>query len=392
MAADVTVIGAGVAGLSCARELIGRGVHVDLVEASDRPGGRVRTDSYRGFLLDHGFQVLLTAYPECQRTLDYAALKLKPFYPGALIWFEGKFHRVADPWRHPMDALASLGSPIGNLMDKVRIARLRDSVRHATIESLFERPEHSTLMTLRSRGFSAAMIDRFFRPFFGGIFLERNLETSSRMFEFVFRMFSEGDTSLPSKGMEAICRQMAWGMPIKLSTRVSEVAVLDSRAVVVATEGPETARLTGTAPPAKWNSVQCFYFAADVAPVSEPIIVLDGEGRGPVNNFCVVSNVAPSYAPSGASLLSVSVIGRATEEQVREHMQVWFGDQVKRWLHLRTYEIGYAQPDQSRLPKLERPARIRKGLYVCGDHLETASLNGAIHSGKRAAEAVLADF
>jgi hypothetical protein len=392
LAADVTIIGAGLAGLSCARELISRGVHVDLLEAGDRPGGRVRTDSYRGFLLDRGFQVLLSAYPECRKALDYGALDLKAFYPGALVWFGGKFHRVADPWRHPADAVASLNSPIGSLMDKLRVAGLRDSVHKGTVESLFERPETSTVESLRSRGFSASMIETFFRPFFGGIFLERGLETSSRMFEFVFRMFAEGDVAVPAKGMEAISRQLAWGIPIKLNTRVADLEGVDSRAIVVATEGPEAARLAGMAPPSKWRSVQCFYFAADQAPVKENMIVLDGEGRGPVNNLSVISQVAPSYAPTGAALISASVLSAATEEQVREHMQLWFGAQVKRWLHLRTYDVTYAQPDQTSLPELERPVRIRPGLYVCGDHVETASLNGAIHSGKRAAAAVLTDL
>jgi hypothetical protein len=392
LAADVTIIGAGLAGLSCARELISRGVEIDLLEASDRPGGRVRTDSYRGFLLDRGFQVLLTAYPECQLALDYPSLELKPFYPGALVWLDGKFHRTADPWRHPVDAISSLNSPIGTLMDKVRVAGLRESVRKGSIEGLFERPQTSTLAALQAFGFGPSIIERFFRPFFGGIFLERKLETSSRMFEFVFRMFAEGGTALPAKGMEAISRQLAGGVPMRMNTRVSDLESLNSRAVVVAAKGPEAARLTGMVPPAKWRSVQCFYFAADRAPVKEPLIVLDGEEGGPVNNFCVVSEVAASYAPPGAALLCASVIGTATEEQVREHMQLWFGPQVKRWAHLRTYDIDYAQPDQSSIAMLERPVRVRKGLYVCGDHVETASLNGAIRSGQRAAAAVLAEF
>ncbi len=320
------------------------------------------------------------------------ALELNAFYPDALVRFEGEFHRVADPWRHPLDALASLSSPIGAFMDKLRVAGLRDFVRLGTVEALFEHPEMSTLTMLQSLGLTPLMIERFFRPFFGGIFLERELATSSRMFQFVFRMFSEGDTAVPAKGMEAISRQFAWGVPLRLNTRVQDLDTLGSRAVVVATEGPEAARLTGSAPPDAWRSVQCFYFAADHAPVKEPVLVLDGEGRGPVNNFCVVSEVAESYAPAGASLPSASVIGHATEEQVRQHMEVWFGATVKRWAHLRTYDIAYAQPDQSHLEKLERPARVRKGLYVCGDYVETASLNGAIHVGKRAAEAVIADM
>ncbi len=380
------------AGLSCARELISRGVYVDLLEASDAPGGRVRTDPYRGFLLDRGFQVILTGYPECRRMLDYPALHLKPFYPGALVRYGGNFHRLADPWRHPIDALKSLGSPIGSVLDKIHVAGLRDSVRQGTVEALFDRPERSTREHLEFRGFSASMIERFFQPFFGGIFLERELRTSSRMFEFVFRMFAEGDTALPAKGMEEISRQLAWGIPIQLNRRVSGLDTIQSPAVVIATEQPEAARLLGTTPPQIWRKVQCHYFACDNSPVNEPIIVLDGEGSGPVNNFCAVSDVAPTYAPAGASLLCATVLGGATQQQVLDHMRQWFGAQVDRWLHLRTYDIAYAQPDQSSMPKLERPVRLRKGLYVCGDHVESASLNGAIHSGKRAAEAVLNDL
>ncbi len=383
-------MGAGLAGLACARQLIARGVHVDVIEASDRIGGRVRTDSYRGFLLDRGFQVLLTAYPECQRTLDYVTLDLKPFYPGALVRFDGKMHRVADPWRHPADAVASLGSPVGSFMDKLRVAGLRESVRKGSVDALFERPETSTLSALKTWRFSDSMIERFFRPFFGGIFLERELRTSSRMFEFVFRMFAEGDTALPAKGMEEISKQIGWGVPVRLNTRVEDIKTLNSKTVVVAAEGPEASRLLGTPPPGEWRSVKCFYFAADHAPVEGPMIVLNGEGKGPVNNFCVVSSVARSYAPAGASLLSASVIGNATEAEVLDQMQTWFGAQVRRWLHLRTYDVTYAQPDQTSLPSAYRPPLVRKGLYVCGDHAANASLNGAIRSGQLASEAVLA--
>jgi phytoene dehydrogenase-like protein len=392
LAADVTIIGAGLAGLACAKDLIAKGLRVEILEASDRPGGRVRTDSYRGFQLDRGFQVLLTAYPECKKRLDYAALDLKPFYSGSLIWFDGKFHKVADPWRHPAEAISSLGSPIGNFADKIRVGGLRDSVRRGSIDHLFDAAETSTIAALQNRRFSPEMIDRFFRPFFGGVFLDSGLETSSRMFEFVFRMFSEGDAALPAAGMEAISRQLAWGLPIFFDEPVGNLRSVNSRHTVIATEGPEAANLLGMQPPKPGRHVKCFYFAADQDPVKEPIIVLNGEGHGPVNNFCVPSTVAPSYAPKGASLLSASVLGNATELQVREHLQQWFGAQVKRWVHLRTYDIPYAQPDQSHVPVREKPVRIRPGLYVCGDHVENSSLNGAILSGQRAAEALLSDL
>ena len=190
---DVLIIGAGLSGLSCARHLHEGGVPFQLLEAADGVGGRVRTDEVEGFRLDRGFQVLLTAYPETQAALDYEALDLKPFYEGALVRTGGRFHRVADPLRRPLGAPATLLAPVGSIADKLRVAWLRWSVRRGSISDLLRRPETTTLDALRRRwGFSDRIVDAFFRPFLGGILLDRDLEASSRMFEFVFRMFSEG--------------------------------------------------------------------------------------------------------------------------------------------------------------------------------------------------------
>jgi Flavin containing amine oxidoreductase len=267
-------------------------------------------------------------------------------------------------------------------------------VMRAPLHEIFDRPETTALAALKARNFTDEMINRFFRPFFAGIFLEPDLQTSSRMFEFVFKMLSEGDTAIPAAGMEAIPKQLAWGLPIQLQKRVRFLKELDSRAIVIATDGPEAARLAGVDQPKAWRSVRCFYFAADKPPLKEPILVLNGESSGPVNNFCVVSNVAPSYAPAGASLLSASVLGTASEESVREHLSVWFGPDVRRWIHLRTYDIPHAQPDQAApaLADARKPVRIRKGLYVCGDHVENASLHGALRSGRRVTDAVMEDL
>jgi hypothetical protein len=392
--ADVTIIGAGLAGISCARELVARGLHVEVLEAADQVGGRVRTDSYRGFLLDRGFQILLTAYPECRLALDYEALDLKNFYPGALVWFDGKFHRLADPWRRLLGAVASFNSGIGTFADKARIAQLRESVMRAPLHEIFARPETTAIAALKERRFSDEMIERFFRPFLAGIFLERNLLTSSRMFEFVFKMFAEGDAAVPAEGMQAIPKQLAWGLPIQLHKRVRFLKELNSRAIVIATDGPEAARLAGLDPPKTFRGVRCFYFAAEKPPVQEAILALNGEASGPVNNFCVIRNAAAKYAPPGASLISASVLGSGTEAEVREHMTLWFGPEVSRWLHLRTYDIPYAQPDQAApaLADARKPVRIRKGLYVCGDHIENSSLHGALRSGRRATDAVIEDL
>ena len=172
---QVLIIGAGLAGLCCARVLHQAHIPFVILEASDGVGGRVRTDRVEGFLLDRGFQVLQTAYPEARRVLDYPALKLKPFYPGALVYFDGRLHRVGDPLRQPRHLFSTIFSPIGTLADKLRVARLRWQVSRGSIEDLFRRPETSTLAALRAQGFSDTMIERFFRPFFSGVFFDRNL-------------------------------------------------------------------------------------------------------------------------------------------------------------------------------------------------------------------------
>lgn len=409
----VIIVGAGLAGLACALALHKAGRRVLVLEASDAPGGRVRTDKVEGFLLDRGFQVLLTAYPEARRVLDYDGLRLRAFYPGALVRYGGRFHKLADPWRRPRDAAAALVAQTGSVADKLRVAALRHRVSRGTVEALFSRPERTTMEALRADGFSDAVIQRFFRPFLGGVLLDPDLRASSRMFEFVFRMFAQGDAALPAEGMGAIAGQLAAALPAgSVRTGARVVAVDDTgvrlatgervegACVVVATEGPEAARLAGGVTDPGSRAVACVYFAAAEPPLREPILVLNGEGSGIVNNMCVPSAVQPSYAPSGEALVSVSVLGMPAqsdadlENLIRGEMAAWFGAGVYKWRHLRTYRIAHAQPDQTppALDPPQRPVRLRRGLYVCGDHRDNASINGALVSGRRAADAVLADL
>jgi len=406
----VVVVGAGMAGLCCALELQAKGIPCLVLEASDGPGGRVRTDKVDGFLLDRGFQVLLTAYPEARRVLDYEALKLGAFSPGALVRLGGKLRRVSDPFRQPWAAPATLLAPLGSLKDKLLIARLRSHVRRGTLEDLFTRPETTTLEALHSFGFSERMISTFFRPFFGGIFLETELVTSSRMLEFVFRMFSEGHAALPAAGMGAIPEQLAARLApgtLRLQARVQSISegqvVLASgervaaSAVVLATEAPETARLMPGLNPPGFRATACLYFAADRDPVGKPLLVLNGDGDGPVDNLSVPSAVAPSYAPAGKALISATVVGGADapdaelEREVRRHMTGWFGLEVADWKHLRTYRIPLALPARRTLEPAALPVRRKPGTYFCGDHRDTPSLQGAMTSGRRAAAALLED-
>jgi phytoene dehydrogenase-like protein len=409
---DVFIVGAGLAGLCCARELQAKGVSFQIVEASDGIGGRVRTDEVDGFLLDRGFQVLLTAYPEAKRSLDYSRLDLKPFLPGVLSWYAGHLNRLVDPWRMPGGWREAFRSEFGTLADKLRIARLRSRLQRTSIENIFRRPERTTKEALTAEGFTGEMIHHFFRPFLGGILLDGELKSSSRMFEFVLKMMSEGETSLPARGMGAIPAQLAEKFPpdaVRLNTHVEALheneltlaggETLRARAIVIAAEGPSAAHLVGEVEPAS-RSVTCFYFAADEPPVAEPILVLNGDGAGPINNFAVVSRIAPSYAPAGKHLVSVSVLGihQLTDVQlggfIIAQMKNLFGKVASGWQFLRSYRITHAQPQQypGALEPPQRPVRIRPGVYTCGDHRDNASINGAMASGRRAAEAVLSDM
>lgn len=408
---QVIIVGAGLAGLACARELNQRGTRAILLEAGDGVGGRVRTDRVNGFLLDRGFQVLLTAYPEAQRVLNYRRLNLHPFRPGALVRFRSRFHTVSDPLRRPADTLPTVMAPVGSLLDKLNVARLRLRLESKSVSAIFHSEDTSTLLYLRRAGFSEKMIDRFFRPFLGGIFLDRNLATSSRMFEFVFKMLSEGDTVIPSGGMGSIPEQMASDLPlsqIRLNSRV--VSVEDNKvrlaggeeiqgdAIIIAVEGPAAASLLeDRVTPPQSLPVSALYFAAERAPISAPILILNGDGAGPINNLTFPSQVAPSYAPANQTLVCASVLGDSGEDSaqlqsaVRSQMQEWFGPIATTWRHLATYHIEHAQPAQppgSPLPS-SQSVQIREGLFVCGDYRENASINGALVSGQRAADAVL---
>jgi len=408
---EVVIIGAGLSGLSCARHLARAKVPFVLVEASDGVGGRVRTDVVEGFRLDRGFQVFLTAYPEAESLLDYPALELKPFINGADIFRGGKWHRVVDPRRHLRLALKNLSCAIGSFSDKWRVFLLRKQLQRLTVVPR-KGEKLSTADFLESYGFSETIISRFFRPFFGGIFLERELRTTARMFQFIFAMFVQGVTAVPRLGMQAIPDQLASRLPegsLRLSTPVAGVSaghvalfngeVLSPAHIVLAVEEPAAVRLLKgpefKQPPQR--SCTCLYYTTDDATLpTDPIIYLDGESRGPVNNAAIMSNVSADYAPAGQRLISATVLGSPSsvelEKTVREQLTRWFGPSVATWRHLRTQTIAHAQPEDRQLNVGDTPSSpvLSPGLYRCGDYTEDVSINGALLSGRRAAEAVIA--
>jgi phytoene dehydrogenase-like protein len=403
---QVLIVGAGLAGLACAVRLHEAGARPLVFEGSDGVGGRVRTDRVDGFLLDRGFQVFLDAYPEAGKLLDLDRLDLRPFKPGALIYQNSGMRRVMDVFREPQYLVGSALAPVGSLADKLRVALLRWRLMRQSVAEIAGHEDMTTESYLMRAGFSPRMIDGFFRSFYGGIFLERELRTSSRMFEFTFKMFSQGSATLPAGGMGEIPRQLASRLPpgtIRLGARVNgiepQAITLESGeriqgdAVVVATDATTAAGLTHGAKP-DWRSVTCMYFAAPRSPLGEAIIALNGTGSGLVNNVCVPSDLSPDYAPPRQSLISVSVLGSADtmdlESQVRVELESWFGSGVREWRHLRTYQIERALPGQAPGAGLTGPGfRKEAGTYVCGDHVWSASIEGAIISGLRTADAIL---
>jgi phytoene dehydrogenase-like protein len=407
---DVLVVGGGLAGLACARFLHLRGLHVEIFEASDAVGGRVRTDVVDGFLVDRGFQVLLTAYPEPHHQLRLDRLNLQRFDPGALVRIDGRFHRVAHPFRRPALAWSTARAPIGTIADKLRFGMLALDLARTPPRDLLRRADSSTIEALRVRGFTNGMIDRFWRPLFGGIQIDPELEVSSRRFEVILSMLVEGDVAVPAAGMGAIPAQLASELPpgaVHLGTTVNEVTksgvvlsdsrVVAARAVVVATEGPTAARLLGLTDPGS-RSVAAVSFAVDVAPLRDRVVILDGERRGPATNVVVMSNVAPSYAPPDSALVvaEIPLPSHTSDTElvaaVRRQLRGWWGHQVDGWEPISTIRIPHAHPDQRAGTSLKQRVRLGAGRYVCGDHRDTASIQGALYSGRRAASAVLTDF
>ncbi len=416
---DCLVVGAGLAGLACARELVRAGRRVTVVEAADRVGGRVATDTIEGFRIDRGFQVYNDAYPDGRRQLDLAALCLGSFEPGALIADGSKLRRVSDPWRRPLAAVGSLLDGSVGIADGLRTARLRsDAIRMLRTAAVDPdaapiAKERTTREELLARGFSEGFIRRFFVPFFGGVFLERSLDTSAAVFLFDFAMFSLGRACLPAGGMDAIPRQLAAGLPqgvVRLATPVRSVepgqvtlgdgAALTARDVVVAVDGGSAAVLLpaglgrGLAE-RRWKNTRLVAFAADRSPLLSRTLVVSAESAGPIDNLTVPSDVAAGYAPPSRSLVTASVrgdwSGRDLVDAVKRQATTWFGTAVEGWMHLATVEVPRALPDESPTARLRRITgpRLAEGLWICGDHCGTASINGGLASGRRCAETIL---
>ncbi|MBA3797766.1 MAG: FAD-dependent oxidoreductase [Geodermatophilaceae bacterium] len=409
---DVVVVGAGLAGLACAARLAEAGMDVQVLEASDDVGGRARTDRVDGFLLDRGFQVLNTAYPEVKRVLDLEALGLCSFSRAMLLHVEGAMIRLADPRREPLAALAAARAPIGSLRDKAALGVYAGAVGYLPVSRLLHQSERTASDNWRRYGLSPRVIDRVLRPFFAGLLLETEMTTSGRFADLMMRMFIRGESTIPAAGMQAMSAQLAARLPtgsLQLETPVSHVRTgavqaptgrVAARAVVVATNAEVAAQLLpGSAAPT-WKGVTTVYHAAPESPLDEPILVVDAE-RSPINNTVVVTEAAPSYSSDGRALIATSLVHApgvdpesVDDQTLRRHLARLYRTSTSRWVRIASYDVARALPSMRAPHDFRKPVRVTgvDGAYVCGDHRDTSSIQGALVSGRRAADAVLADL
>ncbi|MFD7559552.1 NAD(P)/FAD-dependent oxidoreductase [Streptomyces sp. NPDC059835] len=405
-AADVLVVGAGVSGLACARDLLAAGVRVRVLEAGDTVGGRMRSDRVGGFVVDRGFQVFNSAYPQVRRRFDLRELRLRPFTPGFIVHAPTGRLGFVDPVRRPRTLPELLSGRLVDRRDLAALALL--SARDVLLPParLKRRPDTTARTAFANAGFSEAFVERFFRPFVAGVFLEDELETSARVFHMVWRSMLRGTICLPAEGIGAVPRALAARLPtgaLLLETPVAGLTAdgvltgegreIPARAVVIATgPGAVPTLLPEVILPA-YRTVTTYYHVAPRSPLGEPTLLVDTRRR--FLNTCVLSDVVPGYAPPGHALIATSVTGpdlQGREHELRTALAEAYGTGADGWDLLTVRTIEEALPAMAPPQPLTRTTRVAPGRYVCGDHRATGSTQGALASGARAAREVLHDL
>lgn len=413
---DVVVIGAGIAGLAAARRLAIAGREVCVIDASDDVGGRIRTDQVDGLLLDRGFQLYNPSYAEGISVLDLTALDVKSFSPGVIVSIDGRNYKVADPKREPTWAIDSLLAPVGRFSSKIKFARY--AIGLALKKSKSESYDQRTDAFLVAK-FGKELTDKILRPFLAGVFLEPELATSKRYLDIALKAFVAGTPGVPSAGMQAIPNQLATQLSsgsIHLNVTAKAVAStmvrtdqgdIRCRSVVIATNARSAALLIPSLKVPTSNSVTTWYHIADCAgselTEGKSTLVVDGkkfDGRiddssRPLVNTVVMTNSAPTYASDGRTLVSSSALGvhssTQSELQVRSHLASLYKVPTGNWTHVATYPIPDALPMMNAPHDVEQSVRLSSGVYIAGDYRQVSSINGALASGRRAAEALLTD-
>lgn len=417
----VVVVGAGLAGLVCARKLYQAGLSVIVVDGDDRPGGRLKTDNVGGFHLDRGFQVFFSAYPHARREFDLDALDLKAFKQGAYVGYGGDVHLVEPQsfGQKLRDRFAAARDKTIPAKDKRKLLKLSASVGSMSPREIARMSVTPTLEFLQEFGFGDEAIDRFFRPLLGGLLLDRDLQTDVRQFAYLWSMMEQGQTAIPAQGIEALAAQIVEDIPrylFRFGNRVSEILrddrghacgvrldtteVIEASEVVIATTADQAAHLLGQETVDNYKSATCLYFETATPCVEGPYLAVNGTGSGIVNHIAPLTNVSPAYAPTGKHLASVTVLNDAgkTDEElaeiVKEEISQWITDKgVNIWRFIRAYRIDHAQMAQAPgfLEKLPNNATPLEGVYQAGEFTSNPSIDGAVKSGLECAALLLSE-
>jgi phytoene dehydrogenase-like protein len=403
----VIVIGAGLAGLAAAHHLIDGGLRVTVLEGADRVGGRMTTDTVAGFRLDRRPYLLNTSYPEL-RGGTLRGLPLAPVAPGALVRAAGRGYRVGEP-RGARAALSSVRAPIGSALDRARLGTTLNRLADTPVSRLVARPETTAALALGRRGFAPRTVEGFLRPLLAALLCDLELNTSSRVADLVLRGFARGRTCLPAGGAASVPQWLAAGLPpgtVRLGARATRVAAnavltedgaeLPCRGVLVATDARSAGvLLPGLRMPA-FHEVTVVHHAAPAPPLREPALLLDADRLGPVSHTFPASTVDPQRAPAGRTLITSVVLGPPPDgdedKTIRVHLAELYDTSTDRWELLGLHTDAEAVPAMPAPHDLHRPVRLLSGLYVCGGHRGTSTVQGVLHSARRAARAVLRDL
>jgi phytoene dehydrogenase-like protein len=402
----VGIVGAGISGLIAAKVLEDYGLSPTVYESTDRVGGRVKTDVVEEYQLDHGFQVLLSQYPAAQKYLNYDSLELQKFLPGAQIFHDGGATVIGDAFRKFSFLFPTLFSSAGSFGDKLKVLKLNRELKKKSLETIFSSPEKTTLHYLQEFGFSDKMIARFFKPFFTGIFLETELNTSSRMFEFVYKMFGEGFATLPKGGIEEIPKQLKNQLSsttFHFNTQVSKVedhtiqladgTQFNFHYIIVATE-PSRLISNMSNQETEWKSCQTLYFETSERFIAKPLIGLVADPGSLVNNIFYHNSVA-TVSKGDKELLSVTVVkehslsDQELIEQVQHDLKKYCG--ITGISFLKLYHIPQALPKLSNIQYELAPSetQLTHSIFLAGDIQLNGSLNAAMLSGESAAKGAL---
>lgn len=407
MSADVVIVGAGVAGLAAATAVMRSGFDPLVLEASDDVGGRVRTDVVDGYTIDRGFQVIASAYPELRRVIDMGELGLRPFVPGIGVYGGGRVHRLIDPRHSVISARDFATAPVGSWRDKLALARYGALLVGSDTDALKRRPDTAMADALSAAGIGSTAVARVVRPYLQGVLLDAGLSTSRRFVDLALRTQLRGPVGVPTLGMQQLPRVMARQLPpdcIRTGSRVVRVAAdgvdteaerVPARAVIVATESAAASPLVGLREVPS-RGVVTFFHTTETSPTSDALLHVDGE-QALIANSVVLTQAAPEYAPAGRHLVATSVLHPAavelgtshTEALVRRRLSSIFRTSTAAWDLVAVRDVPAALPHFAPGTPLVRSARVSDGLYVAGDHRATPSLQGALVSGRRAAEAAV---